>query len=118
MPAASRYLMLLSAGLCFALTFGAFLVYERPGLGQLDLERVEVGGRQRGDVVAARLHFRLQLVGLEGERHHDLLIERLQVAEVVAQLVHPVGGEGCELLHDVVVGLVRVVEELLAAQPR
>src|SRR5512132_2223967 len=33
MPAASRYLMLLCAGLCFALTFGAFLVYERPGLG-------------------------------------------------------------------------------------
>jgi len=33
MPAASRYLLLLSAGLCFAVTFGAFLVYERPGLG-------------------------------------------------------------------------------------
>jgi diguanylate cyclase (GGDEF)-like protein len=33
MPAASRYLLLASAGLCFALTFGAFLVYERPGLG-------------------------------------------------------------------------------------
>jgi predicted signal transduction protein with EAL and GGDEF domain len=33
MPAASRYLLLLCAGLCFALTFGAFLVYERPGLG-------------------------------------------------------------------------------------
>jgi len=33
MPAASRYPLLLCAGLCFALTFGAFLVYERPGLG-------------------------------------------------------------------------------------
>jgi hypothetical protein len=33
MPAASRYLMLVCAGLCFALTFGAFLLYERPGLG-------------------------------------------------------------------------------------
>src|SRR5215470_9167835 len=33
MPAASRYLLLLSAGLCFAVTFVAFLVYERPGLG-------------------------------------------------------------------------------------
>jgi diguanylate cyclase (GGDEF)-like protein len=33
MPAASRYLLLLSAGLCFAVTFGAFLVYERSGLG-------------------------------------------------------------------------------------
>jgi diguanylate cyclase (GGDEF)-like protein len=33
MPAASRYLLLLSAGLCFAVTFGAFLLYERPGLG-------------------------------------------------------------------------------------
>jgi diguanylate cyclase (GGDEF)-like protein len=33
MPAASRYLLLLCAGLCFALTFGVFLVYERPGLG-------------------------------------------------------------------------------------
>ena len=33
MPAASRYLLLLCAGLCFAVTFGAFLVYERPGLG-------------------------------------------------------------------------------------
>src|SRR5262245_7139452 len=33
MPAASRNLLLLCAGLCFALTFGAFLVYERPGLG-------------------------------------------------------------------------------------
>jgi diguanylate cyclase (GGDEF)-like protein len=33
MPAASRYLLLLCAGLVFALTFGAFLVYERPGLG-------------------------------------------------------------------------------------
>lgn len=33
MPAASRYLLLLCAGLCFALTFSAFVVYERPGLG-------------------------------------------------------------------------------------
>jgi diguanylate cyclase (GGDEF)-like protein len=33
MPAASRTLLLLSAGLCFAVTYGAFLVYERPGLG-------------------------------------------------------------------------------------
>ena len=33
MPAASRYLLLLCSGLCFAVTFGAFLVYERPGLG-------------------------------------------------------------------------------------
>lgn len=33
MPAASRNLLLLSAGLCFAVTFGVFLVYERPGLG-------------------------------------------------------------------------------------
>jgi diguanylate cyclase (GGDEF)-like protein len=33
MPAASRYLLLLCAGVCFALTFGLFLVYERPGLG-------------------------------------------------------------------------------------
>ena len=33
MPAASRYLLLSSAGLCFTLTFGVFLVYERPGLG-------------------------------------------------------------------------------------
>jgi diguanylate cyclase (GGDEF)-like protein len=33
MPAASRYLLLLSAGLCFVVTYGAFLVYERPGLG-------------------------------------------------------------------------------------
>ena len=33
MPAASRNLLLVCAGLCFALTFSAFLVYERPGLG-------------------------------------------------------------------------------------
>jgi diguanylate cyclase (GGDEF)-like protein len=33
MPAASRNLLLLCAVLCFALTFGAFLFYERPGLG-------------------------------------------------------------------------------------
>ena len=33
MPAAARNLALLCAALCFALTFGAFLVYERPGLG-------------------------------------------------------------------------------------
>jgi diguanylate cyclase (GGDEF)-like protein len=33
MPAAARNLALFCAALCFALTFGAFLVYERPGLG-------------------------------------------------------------------------------------
>jgi diguanylate cyclase (GGDEF)-like protein len=33
MPAASRNWLLLGAGLCFALTFSAFLLYERPGLG-------------------------------------------------------------------------------------
>jgi len=33
MPAASRNLLLACAGLLFALTFAAFLVYERPGLG-------------------------------------------------------------------------------------
>jgi diguanylate cyclase (GGDEF)-like protein len=33
MPAASRNWLLLGAGLCFTLTFMAFLVYERPGLG-------------------------------------------------------------------------------------
>jgi diguanylate cyclase (GGDEF)-like protein len=33
MPAASRNWLLLGAGLCLGLTFAAFLVYERPGLG-------------------------------------------------------------------------------------
>jgi diguanylate cyclase (GGDEF)-like protein len=33
MPAASRNLLLIGAGLIFGLTFTAFLVYERPGLG-------------------------------------------------------------------------------------
>ena len=33
MAAAPRNLLLVCAGLCYALTLGAFLVYERPGLG-------------------------------------------------------------------------------------
>src|SRR5262249_23040354 len=48
------------------------------GLGG-GLDVPQEGLRQRRDVVTARLHLHRQLVGLEGERHHDLLVERLQV---------------------------------------
>src|SRR5262249_50564551 len=39
--------------------------------GRLDVPEESL--RQGRDVVAARLHLHRQLVGLEGERHHDLL---------------------------------------------
>src|SRR5271170_3106433 len=55
------------------------------------------GLRQRRHVLMARLHLDDDLFGLHGQGHRQLLVEILQVAKVVAQLLHLAAGEGGEL---------------------
>src|SRR5499433_2739214 len=44
--------------------------------------------RERRHIVAARLYLHHELLGLESERHRELLVEVLQVTEVIPQFAH------------------------------
>src|SRR2546430_13931708 len=67
------------------------LFRSRPSGRRLDTPHESL--RQRRHIAPAGADFDVEPFGLEGRRHGELLVEGLEVAEVVAQLALPSGGE-------------------------